>query len=385
MDTIFSAISGGFVPGPFFVILIFTALLAVAALAFFLYGRFYRRRLDRAIRGDASVDPAPEPRNAGKFILIALVAACVLWFLIWTVKQQKRLAKLEEDISEQMFRISELLDEQAETLRQQNSVFADMQVHCSAIHPETNTMDLTFTVTTKSAAEDTRVRMGFGLPYGEPVSLSDFGEIVEMEQVSDKVFSYTESFPLFENYYDENQGGYSLSSEDAGVIFELYQGGVRQTDTLFYKKTLWQEWMPRVWYSTDMDRYGAMDELRGAELVLCIQSRLSDLSLCSSNGHEVAESLDLSAYLADDQYTQYIPIRAEDFEALKTDRYGDWLCYLRYTDSYGFIHQRLLEPDAPSWLNTNPDVFSYLPEEERIFDADGNLLAVYKSNWKAEN
>lgn len=379
------AYSGGVFLGPVAVILLFLVLVIIALAVFLIYSAIYRRRVNRALRQETPVGPTPEPRNAGKIILIALVAACVLWFLIWTVNQQKRLAKLEEDLSAQMSEISELLDQQAEALRQQNSVFADMQVHCTAIDPENRTMVLTFTVVTKAVSDDTRVRMAFGIPYDNPVSLSDFGEIIELEQWYDREFRSSVTFPLFENYYDEADGCYSQSSEDAGVIFELSQNGVRQTDTLRFKKTLWQEQMPRVNYSCSKWRF---NDTQDAKLVLSIPDpiQISDLCLCSGNRNEIAKSLDLSGYLNEENYAVYIPIRSEDLEALKTDRSGDWYCYLRYTDQYGFIHQRLIEPeDAPGWHNTNAQVSQYLSGEERIFDSDGNLIAVYISEWKTEH
>ena len=383
-ETAAAAGTGVFV-SPIAVILLFLVLVIIALAVFLIYSAIYRRRVNRALREDAPVGPTPEPRNAGKIILIAVVAACVLWFLIWTVNQQRRLAKLEEDISSQMSEISELLDErfdqQEEALRRQNSPFADIRVECTAIYPESRTMDLTFTVVPKAVSEDTVVRMERGAvsELGYSPSLSDETDVVEMEQKYEGLFTATLNYPLFNG----NTGSmWSRDLEEEGVFFELTQGGVKQTDTFSFKNTIWLNNLPGVYYDTNMEN-NPEETYRDAELVLIFTcpEDMSDVSLCYVNGGQVASSLDLSEYLVRHAYGATIPLRKEDFDQLSKAALDDYDCCLRFTDSYGFIHQRPIYPDFLRYDSTTFDRWTIW---EKIYDADGHQLGLFKFNWKLD-
>ena len=384
--------SGGVHWGPVAVILLFLVLVIIALAVFLIYSAIYRHRVNRALRQETPVGPTPEPRNAGKFILIALVAACVLWFLIWTVNQQKHLAKLEEDISVQMSEISEqmsafsdLLDQQAEALRQQNNPFSGIWVECTAIYPESLTMELTFTAATKTVTEDTFVRM---MPSGGSTVLhspsqSDFSrdDPLDMERLSEECFRAVVIFPLFNGTKDRS---YTYGSENASMDFELNQNGVKQTVTFEYKNTIWQEKMPVVKYCTDAEHladYGYYyddeyyERIRNAELILLIEgpNSVSDISLCFSDGGQITASVDLSEYLVGADVA-CIPLSEEVFQLLGSipPPRSRFCCNcLCYTDSYGFVHQRPVDNE--------------LLNREMIFDAAGNQLGFYLLNWAIDS
>ena len=381
-------------------ILLFLVLVIIALIVFLIYSAIYRARVNRALREDAPVGPTPEPRNAGKIILIALVAACVLWFLIWTVNQQKRLAKLEEDLSAQMSEISEqmsafsdLLDQQAEALRQQNNPFADIWVECTAIYPESLTMELTFTAATKTVTEDTFVRM---MPSGGSTVLhspsqSDFSrdDPLDMERLSEEYFRAVVIFPLFNGTKDRI---YNYGSENAYMNFELNQNGVKQTVTFEYKNTIWQEKMPDVKYCTDAEHladYGYYydgeyyERIRNAELILLIEgpNSVSDISLCFSDGEQITASVDLSEYLVGADVA-CIPLYKEDFQLVTPNVSYQGSCCVRYTDSYGFIHQRRVD-EASLLHHAGP--FESFTNSELIFDAAGNQLGFYLLNWAIDS
>ena len=371
--------SGGVHWGPVAVILLFLVLVIIALAVFLIYSAIYRHRINRALRQETPVGPTPEPRNAGKIILIALVGACVLWFLIWTVNQQKRLAKLEENISAQMSEMSEMLDErfdqQEEAIRRLNSPFAEIRVDCIDVCPETRTMDLMFTVMTKGVSEDTAVRMHIGGSNGYSPSLSDDADVVEMEQFCEGGFSATLTYPLFNG----NTGhGWSRFLEEETVSFELTQNGVKQTDTFTFKNSLWLNGLAVVFYDTKTERY-TDESFRDAVLVLNISDpqAISGLSLCLIENTRPIASLDLSEYLEGQSGTTYVPLRTADFQALEALGHGE--CCLQYTDSYGFIHRRLMRT---YYLPDFPEFFDDSSVWEFIYDADDNQLGTYIINWK---
>ena len=198
-----------------------------------------------------------------------------------------------------------------------------------------------------------------------------------MEQKHEGLFTATLNYPLFNG----NTGPmWSLYLEEEGVFFELTQGGVKQTDTFSFKNTIWLNSLPGIYYDTNMENYPE-ESYRDAELVLIFTcpGDVSDISLCYANGSRIASSLDLSEYLAGHEYGATIPLRKEDFDQLSKAALDDYDCCLRFTDSYGFIHQR---PIYQYLLPNNNTTFDRWTVWEEIYDADGHKLGLFKCNWK---
>lgn len=364
MDTNFSAVPDSFVPGPFFVILIFTALLAVAALAFFLYGRFYRRRLDRALREDAPVSaPAPEPRRAGTLILWLAAAACVTVLLVRAgalqnrlenleyslQREQAQLQNLENSIKIDMNKLTEKVDSNnqalIEQLRQQNSLF--LRTDCELVNTDLDekTVFVYVSAVPKTVSADTEVSLR--LPeFSIPLARQEDG-------------SYCEIL------------GLSLDNLPGGPVeLCLTENGVEQKEA--FELNLWNQlnFFPVDYVScsgdiSDSDRIQLdlfVDAgLRGSA------SRLRSLSLQVRDGSgEVLQEKDLMSELArTDSFSDNYSIQTE-FNG--TFPFGKEITLLlRMEDEDGRTYERVFAYLGPSGSLFQNSV-------ERIFDPDGTLI-----------
>jgi hypothetical protein len=148
------------------VLVVFLILLGVAGLAFWLYDAWYRKRINRALEEDRPAGPVPEPRRAGKVILILAAAACVLGFLIWANRLQTRIAELENSIRNDMWSLSQRVDSNYQNLidelRAENAVFSAFDYEISGTDAERRMLSVKVTAMPKEAAEDAAVFLRFG-------------------------------------------------------------------------------------------------------------------------------------------------------------------------------------------------------------------------------
>lgn len=160
------AYSGGVFLGPVAVILLFLVLVITALAVFLIYSAIYRRRVNRALWQETPVGPTPEPRNAGKIILIALAAACVLGFLLWVGALQSRLTELETALRSDISYLSNDLEENYQKLitemRAENSLFATYDYELVETDVPGHRLTVRFSAEPKASSEATEISLRVG-------------------------------------------------------------------------------------------------------------------------------------------------------------------------------------------------------------------------------
>lgn len=159
-------------------IFIFAVMLAISVIAFLLYNLFYRIRLNRVLKGETPpAGVVPEPRRAGKLIIILCTAACILGFLLWASALQRSMAELNENMRSMMTELNRKTDanyaDLVARLRSENSLFADYGWEVTEENVEQGGITVAFHAEPKASSESTKVSLSIG---GQEVPLARSGE-----------------------------------------------------------------------------------------------------------------------------------------------------------------------------------------------------------------
>ena len=337
------------------ILMIFLAMMGVSIVAFCIYSAWYRARISKALEEDQPVGPTPEPRRAGKLILLLGFAACVLGFLIWANGLQNRIAELEASIRSDMSTISNRIDQNYQSLitelRAENAVFAKFEYEVAEIDQAKRTVLVRVTAVPKEAAEGAAV----SLRYGE--------RELELQRGANGNWS-GETRVTF---------GESLKLTDA-VLSVLEEGRERSQKVDFYLQSwLWPHY-PRVWASPDYLERNWKDgsvELKADVSITVVEApdQMKSLSaVVRVDGKDVLEK-DLSesiSKLEDSVPEQNLAHLEGRFDLPES---SEMTLLLRFTDQLGFLHEYSL----CSFRGGN-DTDTYNEMQETVYDTDGTVL-----------
>lgn len=336
------------------ILIIFLALMGVSLVAFWIYNAWYRVRINKALEEEKPVGPTPEPRRAGKVILLLGFAACVLGFLIWANGLQNRIAELENAIRSDMSTISNRIDQNYQflitELRAENAVFAKYEYEVAEVDRTGRTVLVRVTAVPKEAADSAAV----SLRYGE--------RELKLQRGANGSWSGETRIAF----------GESMKLTDA-VLSVSEEGRERSQKVDFYLQSWLWPYYPKVEAGMDyLERNwnnGSVELKADISMTVGAPDRMKSLfAVIRVDGENVLEK-DLSgsiSKLADSVTLQNLAHLEGRFD-LPED--SEMTLLLRFTDQLGFLHEYSL----CSFRGGN-GTDTYNEMQETVYDTDGTVL-----------
>lgn len=324
---------------------LFILMLGIAALAVWLYNRYYRRQINRALEEDAPIGPTPEPRHAGKVVLFLLIAFCLV---LWEFHKNDKLNELNQTLISRTQMLSEQIEglkwELDNQIQEANSNFLAFDYEMTDPDVPTRTVNVTFTAVPKQASTDATVTLRYG---GESLPLS-----------RDKTGIYTASVKM---------NLFQLPDTDSATLC-LTENGREQNEAV----ELWLDpvstgLFPCIKGNLDVETLDLHENsftLRASlASVWCTDSAPKQLRLLVKQNDKVVDEQDLTNW--DDGITSSCTLDGE--YPLGTT------FWLRWEDSFGLIHEA-----GQFGIDENGDEIAF-SDVEQIYDADGTFLGAWDS------
>ena len=328
-------------------------LLAIAALAVWLYSRFYRKHINRVLEDEnADIGPAPAPQTAGKvvtFFLICVVCAIAAFAFFHKLQAidenvQSMQAELDRRISDLESSLWNIQSELKE-LRAENSLFLSFDYEITDVNVTARTATVSFRAVPKTATPEATVTLSYNQ---ETIKLArDEGG----------------------TYIGSTQQSLFADQAENGTLC-LTDFGQSKTETVTIYPDL-RSFFPQVSFSlifddVRLDNYTLY--LSGQpELTVWMPEKIHNIHLLFVQKDEVLKDLNLSAAMW--KQTQ-LPYVQEEFSSLSPVR-----VVLRWEDSYGLIHEVEHSSFAQSSAEDDPILYQEEPDGlEKIYDQEGNFL-----------
>ena len=336
------------------ILMIFLAMMGVSIVAFCIYSAWYRARINKALEEDRPVGPTPEPRRAGKLILLLGFAACVLGFLIWANGLQNRIAELEASIRSDMSTISDRIDQNYQSLitelRAENAVFAKFEYEVTELDRTGRIVVVRVTAVPKEASDGAAV----SLRYGE--------RELELQRGANGNWSGEARIAF----------GESLKLTDA-VLSVLEEGREQSQKVDFYPQSWLWSYYPKVSACPDyLERNwnnGSVELKADVSVTVGGPERMKSLSAVIRVDGETVLERDLSgsiSELADSVPDQNLAHLEGRFDLPEGSEMTLLLCF---TDQLGFLHEYSL----CSFRGGNGTEL-YDEMQETVYDTDGTVL-----------
>ena len=327
----------------------FLILLGIGVLAVVLYGLFYRKHINRALKEDEAPGPVPEPRGTWKVVLFLLLLVC---FGLWEAQKigklnelNDRLAAVQEDCSTLKRKINDMQWQLKEQKKEQERVFLsfDWETHDVDFRARTATVD--FRAVPKVTSEEAEVSLslreksyrflrGEDGVYRASVTVNPFEF---MTNDAESAFLTLTMDGKSQNETEDFYAGFEQSFPHVDVWLE---GSVTHEEKTGKVKVILEAPL----YVQNPDPA----EIRSLRLLVKQKgSVLDEVDLTQSPGKESADATLHGEYPDTD-----------DLEIV-----------LRWEDNYGLTHEAL------RWgFHAEDGAIEEFYGEEAIYDADGTLL-----------
>ncbi|MBQ1817874.1 MAG: hypothetical protein II124_04500 [Clostridia bacterium] len=157
------------------------ALLLAAGLALLIYFLVYKRRINRAVRGEGEAHAMPAPRGVAATVAAVVCAACLVALFVLVFGIRRDLAALSARLTAS---VSEL-DQRVLPLEEAGGVFETLDMHCAELDLKAHRMTVEFSAVPRVAPDDGVVRILFG---GAEAELRKNGELYFGSASFDPVF-----------------------------------------------------------------------------------------------------------------------------------------------------------------------------------------------------
>lgn len=325
----------------------FLILLGIGVLAVVLYGLFYRKHINRALKDDEAPAPVPEPRGTWKVVLFLLLLVC---FGLWEAhKMEKlhelndRLASVQNDCSTLERKINDVQWQLEEQKEEQERVFLSFDWETRDVDFRARTATVDFRAVPKEASEEAEV------------SLSLREKRYRLLRGEDGVYRASATVNPFEFMTNDEESAFLALTMDGKSQNEMvsFYAGFEQS---FPKVDVWREGGV-----THEEKTGKVI----LEALLYVQNpdpaEIRGLRLLVKQKGSVLEEVDLTQSLGKESADAPLHGEYPDTDDLEV--------YLRWEDNYGLTHETL------RWVfHVEDAVIEECYGEEAIYDADGTLL-----------
>lgn len=323
----------------------FLILLGIGVLAVVLYGLFYRKHINRALKDDEVLAPVPEPRGTWKVVLFLLLLVC---FGLWEIHKMERIDELGSSLHGRIANLEQqvltLEKNMEENMEERERLFSSFDWEVQDVDFPARSATVSFQAVPKEAAEDAAV------------SLQICDQVYDLTRGKNGVYSASVTLDPFS----------VMTSDGASAFLTLTQNGRNQNEAAdFYED--FREYFPKV----EVEINPTFEENKAqAEVIVDVDATVSwadanqirSLRLLVEQNGSVLDEVDL---------TQAMRVRGGS--ATLHGAYptmGEIHLILCWEDSYGLIHK------AERWSISVLDVLEWVEvaDTQSIYDAAGNLL-----------
>ena len=325
----------------------FLILLGIGALAVVLYGLFYRKHINRALKDDEVLAPVPEPRGTWKVVLFLLLLVC---FGLWEAhKMEKfhelndRLASVQNDCSTLVRKINDVQWQLEEQKEEQERVFLSFDWETRDVDFRARTATVDFRAVPKEASEEAEV------------SLSLREKRYRLLRGEDGVYRASATVNPFE----------FMTNDEESAFLALTMDGKSQNEMVFFNAGFEQSF-PKVDVSLfenfmHEEKAGKVILDAAPEILSSDAGELRSLHLLVKQKGSVLDEVDLTQFIGKESADAPLHWEYPDTDDLEV--------YLRWEDNYGLTHETL------RWVcHVEDAVIAECCGEEAIYDADGTLL-----------
>ena len=325
----------------------FLILLGIGVLAVVLYGLFYRKHINRALKDDEVLAPVPEPRGTWKVVLFLLLLVC---FGLWEAhKMEKlnelndRLASVQNDCSTLERKINDVQWQLEEQKEEQERVFLSFDWETRDVDFRARTATVDFRAVPKEASEEAEV------------SLSLREKRYRLLRGEDGVYRASATVNPFE----------FMTYDEESAFLALTMDGKSQNEMVFFNAGFEQSF-PKVdvWLFENFmheEKAGKVILDAAPEILSSDAGELRSLHLRVKQKGSVLDEVDLTQFIGKESADAPLHWEYPDTDDLEV--------YLRWEDNYGLTHETL------RWVfHVEDATIAECCGEEAIYDADGTLL-----------
>lgn len=333
-------------------VVILLALLGVSALAVWLYHRYYRKRINRALESDTPViAPSPALHTVWKVILVLafLTAVCV-----WEIQQSNDLDQLRQSCESMSYMVSRTWD----TVKKSDARLQEMQTNFQFFEFETTKLDV------EAQTVDVSIR---ALPKEEytdaTVSLRYGADEVALERGQDGVYTAAIQMDPFQ-----------LPEANYGTLC-LTENGRTKTETVYFHPDVWS-YFPRPelnFFDTEIKQKKNVLTIETDVYVPSPDREVRSLRLLVKQNDSTLDDIDLTDSTVGSQFEAHLE---KEYPNNATIEF-----VLQWEDEYGLRHESKRYVIQPSSTEiTMPDGDDYyfdgsnLQYRDCVYASDGTLL-----------